>query len=126
MAALSACTSWALDSIKTAFMTLALTSLSCKEKRQRNFREASQEVQLLRMASREATQTSTEAEDGQAHVDVEPRLAEKLACTRSAVACDTALPAHLPGCPDDMPPARKFPARGLEHRSSCLQQSSAV
>ena len=111
MAALSACTSWALDPIKTAFMTLVLTSLSCKEKRQRTFREASQEVQRLRMAS-------TEAEDGQAHVDVEPRLAEKLACTRSAVACDTALPAHLPGCPDDTPPARKFPARGLAHCGS--------
>jgi 7-keto-8-aminopelargonate synthetase-like enzyme len=50
--ALSACTSWALDPIKTAFVTLALTSLSCKEKRHRTFREASQEMHHARVATR--------------------------------------------------------------------------
>ena len=52
MAALSACTSWALDPIKTVFITLVLTSLSCKERRQRTFKEASKLVHLARVATK--------------------------------------------------------------------------
>ena len=52
MAALSACTSWALDPIKTVFTTLVLTSLSCKKRRQRTFKEASNVVHLARVATR--------------------------------------------------------------------------
>ena len=52
VAALSACTSWALDPIKTVFTTLVLTSLSCKKRRQRTFKDASNVVHLARVATR--------------------------------------------------------------------------
>ena len=55
VAALSVGSSWALDPLKTMCVTLALTSLTCKERRHRTLREAAQEMQLARLATRKGT-----------------------------------------------------------------------
>jgi hypothetical protein len=60
VAALSVGSSWALDPLKTMCVTLALTSLTCKERRHRTLREVAQEMQLARLVTKKgAACTST-------------------------------------------------------------------